>query len=238
MVTKICGLLPRRVATRKLSHAVIPAASGDCLQAATSSPHACVNCGPRNESGSSAVKQVAVFPFGHVKRRFDGSYKGRSDGGVTFIIPDSPSTRTSRTSAAVRATKAKRRCPSFVILACSRTHSAAVRVLPNPRPASSNQIFQSPSGVRCSGRPQKVQSQSKASESNPSRIFPRSTSSSSATICASDLPIRLLSGAEKLHFYCIRAKRKGRISPALLFSRARRGASRGQTLLDKFPNRP
>ena len=135
VVIIICGLAPRRVPTRKLSKAVIPAASGVCRHAATSSPQACVNCGPRRESGSSAVKQVAVFPLGQVNRRFDGSYSGRSLGGVTFIIPDSPSTITSRTSAAVRATSAKRRCPVFVYLAVSLTHSAAERVFPAPRPA-------------------------------------------------------------------------------------------------------
>ena len=56
---------------------------------------------PRKRSGSSAEKQYAVDPFGHVSRRLDGSYSGRFPGGLMARIPLSPSTMTSRASAAV-----------------------------------------------------------------------------------------------------------------------------------------
>ena len=46
---------------------------------------------------------MASDPFGQVSRRFEGSYFGTNHGGETARMPDSPSTTTSRTSAAVRA---------------------------------------------------------------------------------------------------------------------------------------
>lgn len=67
--------------------------------------------------------------------------------------PLSPSTMTSRVSAAVRATRARRRAPWFSTQ--SRTVSAPVLVLPKPRPASRSQVFQVPAGSFWSGRAQK-----------------------------------------------------------------------------------
>src|SRR5215467_6187940 len=65
-------------------------------------------------------------------------------------MPLCPSTKTSRASAAVAATSAIRRaCPEA---ACWHTHSAKVRVLPKPRPASSSQTCQSPGGGSWFGR--------------------------------------------------------------------------------------
>ena len=72
------------------------------------------------------------------------------------MMPLSPSTMTSRVSAAVGASNAilpQRPCSIWL-----RTHSAPVRVLPNPRPAKSIQMRQSPAGSSCSGRAQNVQS--------------------------------------------------------------------------------
>src|SRR5690348_10363514 len=59
-------------------------------------------------------------------------------------MPLCPSTRTSRASAAVAATRAIR--PACPDAACWHTHSAKARVLPKPRPASSSQTCQSPRG--------------------------------------------------------------------------------------------
>src|SRR5215469_15333802 len=65
-------------------------------------------------------------------------------------MPLCPSTKTSRASAAVAATRAIRlACPEP---ACWHTHSAKVRVLPKPRPASSSQTCQSPGGGSWFGR--------------------------------------------------------------------------------------
>ena len=66
----------------------------------------------------------------------------------TPITPDSPSAQVSRASEKVGATIAQR-----VIgwrIASHANHSAAVRVLPAPRPAMYSQMFQSFSGGNCS----------------------------------------------------------------------------------------
>src|SRR6516165_10681925 len=85
--------------------------------------------------------------------------------------PLSPSTMTSRASAAVAATSATRRWPWW--LTRSWTYSAPVRVLPKPRPASSSQVRHSPGGGSCSGRAQYCQS--RASRSHCSSVsFARS----------------------------------------------------------------
>jgi len=65
-------------------------------------------------------------------------------------MPDSPSTMTSRASAAVGATRAIRLHWPVSILC--RTHSAPVRVLPNPRPARISQTNHSQPGGRCLSR--------------------------------------------------------------------------------------
>ena len=62
-----------------------------------------------------------------------------------FRRPESPSIITSRTSAGVLATSAMR--PDVPDSTRERTHSAPVRVLPNPRPAMSSQTDQSPGGA-------------------------------------------------------------------------------------------
>ena len=68
---------------------------------------------------------------------------------------------TSRASAAVGATRAMRR--TLLDSAWARTHSAPVRVLPQPRPARTSQTSQSPSGGTWEGRAQVGQSHSRAS---------------------------------------------------------------------------
>lgn len=78
---------------------------------------------------------------------------GRNQGGEQAIRPAGPSISTSRTSAAVRATMAPGPIPSA---ACARAHSTIVRVLPNPRPASSSQVAQSPAGGSWLARAQKM----------------------------------------------------------------------------------
>lgn len=99
---------------------------------------------------------MAIAPFGHVKRLFDGSYFGRNQDGEIASMPDSPSTITSRTSAAVGATKAIRRLRPDSTSAL--THSTPVLVLPKPRPASNSQVRQSVAGGIWFGRAQKNQS--------------------------------------------------------------------------------
>ena len=71
--------------------------------------------------------------------------RGRSQDGEIAKMPLSPSTMTSRASAAVGATSATRRAVRAVTRA--RISSAPVRVLPNPRPASSSHTRQSPSAA-------------------------------------------------------------------------------------------
>ncbi len=70
-------------------------------------------------------------------------------------MPLSPSIITSRTSLAVGPTSAMRLEPRRSTF--WRTRSAPVRVLPNPRPASTSQVRQSPSGASCFGRAQNSQ---------------------------------------------------------------------------------
>jgi hypothetical protein len=103
-------------------------------------------CGPLNRSGSSAEKVVARAPLGQVSRRLVGSYRGMNHGGLIARMPLSPSTMVSRTSAAVAPTRASRRAAPDSTR--RRTHSAAARVLPAPRPMSISQVRQSPSGGR------------------------------------------------------------------------------------------
>src|SRR5262249_48288713 len=98
------------------------------------------------ERGGAGARGGGGAPLGQVSRRFEGSYTGRNHGGETARIPLSPSTTVSRTSAAVGATKAIRR--AWPDSARWRTHSAAQRLFPAPRPMSSNQVRQSPPGGR------------------------------------------------------------------------------------------
>ena len=127
VVTQSRGSSPRRSPNSRLSRAI------GYRNAASSSSQAQSDCGPRSRSGSSALKVVATAPLGQVSRRFEGSYRGRSQGGQTARSPLGPSTITSRTSAAVAPTRAIRR-DAPVSTRC-RIHSAAHRVLPNPRPS-------------------------------------------------------------------------------------------------------
>jgi len=114
------------------------------------------NCGPRNCSGLSAENIVACEPLSQLSRRFDGSYRGLFHGGQMRRIPLSPSISTSRASAAERATIAPR-LPG-IAFACALANSQIARLLPNPRPASSRKMRQSPSGGNCFSRAQKRQS--------------------------------------------------------------------------------
>jgi hypothetical protein len=160
VVTTTRGSVPSRSPNISMSQA-----SG-YRHEAISSHHAASCCGPRNLSGSSAEYVVATAPFGHVRRRFDGSYRGRSQSGEMAMMPLSPSTMTSRTSAAVGPTSAIR----FLPLAISwRTHSAPVRVLPKPRPASRSHVRQSPRGASWRGLAQKDQSNSSCTSSSSLR---------------------------------------------------------------------
>ncbi len=88
---------------------------------------------------------MQVEPFAQVRRRLAGSYFGLSHGGEVARIPLSPSTMMSRTSAAVLPISTPRPYRSLH----QRANSLSVRVLPKPRPASSNQMDQSaPVGMR------------------------------------------------------------------------------------------
>src|SRR4029077_390691 len=134
-----------------------------------SSSQTAASCwGPRSRSGSSALNVVAIAPFGQVRRRFDDSYTGRHHGGATARMPLSPSTRTSRASAAVAATRAiLLACPEAP---CPHTHSANVRVFPTPRPANSSQIcHQVPEGGSWFGRATAGQEFSSASTSSAAK---------------------------------------------------------------------
>ena len=101
------------------------------------------------------------------------------------MIPDTPPTITSRTSAAVGATRAMCEQVSFF----SRTHSDPQRVFPKPRPASSIQKVQSPPGAIWFSRPQNFQSYSSAlisSSDRSARIARRVASGCEASELASD----------------------------------------------------
>ena len=79
------------------------------------------------------------------------------------MMDESPtSTIVSLTSALLWPTRAIRRNPAR---ARPITHSAPVRVFPNPRPDRNNHTNQSPGGAICSGRAQNDQSYSSASAS-------------------------------------------------------------------------
>lgn len=69
-------------------------------------------------------------------------------------MPLSPSIIMSLASSAVAAI----RLTKGYFLACSLTHSAPVRVLPQPRPASISHVRHSHCGANCSGLPQSSQS--------------------------------------------------------------------------------
>src|ERR1700730_12530217 len=175
VVTTHLGLSPRRMPNISMSQA-----SG-YRRLPISSHHAASACGPRRRSGSSAEKVVAVAPLGQVSRRFEGSYWGQSHGGEIARMPDSPSTITSRASAAVGATNAKRRRPA---LTSDLIHSAPHRVLPKPRPASSIHTRHDPAGGSWLGRAQNP-SQSwgslrSRSGDNPERMRSRSAFGASA----------------------------------------------------------
>src|SRR5689334_14281239 len=96
-------------------------------------------------------------------------------------MPLSPSTKTSRASAAVAVTRAiLPACPDAVWW---HTHSANVRVFPKPRPASNNQIcHQSPGGGSWFGRAIAGQEFSRASASCAAKELAIDHSSLVATI--------------------------------------------------------
>ncbi len=144
VVTQSRGSTPSRRPNSRLSNAA------GYRNAANSSSHAQSCCGPLKRSGSSAENVVARAPLGQVSRRRVGSYRGRNHGGLIARMPLSPLTIVSRTSAAVAPTSAIR--PAAPLSARRRTHSAAARVLPDPRPISNSQVRQSPSGGRWFGR--------------------------------------------------------------------------------------
>src|SRR5215467_468671 len=137
VVATTCGSGPSRRPNIIMSH------DSGAFHAPTSSLQHQANCGPRNRSGSSAEKHVAMTPLGHVSRRLLDSYTGRNDGGEHASMPLSPSIMTSRTSAAVGPINAPR---PIAARARSLDHSAPARVLPAPRPAMNNQVSQSPIG--------------------------------------------------------------------------------------------
>ena len=139
VVTMDRGCRPRRRANARLSHDSL----GYCHDA-SSSHHAASNCGPRNWSGSWLENTRAKAPLGQVSFRLEGSYVGLSQGGDMLMMPDSPSIMTDCASSRARATRAMRVARLFSTWV--RTHSAPVRVFPNPRPARMSQVSQSPSG--------------------------------------------------------------------------------------------
>src|SRR6516162_3432534 len=96
-------------------------------------------------------------------------------------MPLSPSTKTSRASAAVAATSAI--LLTYPDAACSHTHSAKVRVFPKPQPASNSQIcHQSPGGGSWFGRATAAQQFSSASTSCAAKKLAIDRSSITATI--------------------------------------------------------
>ena len=101
VVTQACGASPRRKPNCSMSHALSAR-----RHFASSSHQAAENCGPRSASASSAENNSATAPFGHVRRRFDGSKSGLSLAGWTLSNPETPSTMTLRTSARVLPTSA------------------------------------------------------------------------------------------------------------------------------------
>lgn len=127
VVITVCGFGPNRIPNCNMSH--VPSSA----HAANSSHQAFSCCGPRRRSLSSAEYIMPVAPLGQMIRRFEGSYLGRNSSREHPMMPDSPVTMTSRTSAAVGPIKAIRLTPLFSTW--SRTHSAPQRVFPNPRPA-------------------------------------------------------------------------------------------------------
>ena len=142
----ILGCLPRRI-----QNCSICQVSMSLFQAAVSSHHANSNCGPRRRSGSSAEKNCTCAPFSHVSVRLVGDHSGNPIFLPAYVLspfqhtdrkPDSPLTITRSISELVEATAAIRLTPRLTL---SLTHSTPDLVLPNPRPALINQVFQSPS---------------------------------------------------------------------------------------------
>ena len=131
---------------------------------------------------------MPTAPLGHVNRRLDGSYLGRSQGGEMARMPDSPSTITSRASAGFRATNAMRLAPPNTRF---RVHSDPVLVLPAPRPPRLSHTSQSPGGSTWDGLAQNLsQSQSALSACSGvsvARMAVRSEAGSNASDSASDL---------------------------------------------------
>src|SRR2546430_1871357 len=99
VVMVVCGLSPSRKPNSTCSHT-----SSGYFQPATSSAQIFMCCGPRNDSGSSALNSNETAPFGQTRRRFDGRYSGLSLRGQISRIADLapvPCTITSLTSAVV-----------------------------------------------------------------------------------------------------------------------------------------
>ena len=93
---------------------------------------------------------MARAPLGQVSRHLEGSYRGRNQGGETARMPLCPSIMVPRTSRVVAPTRASRlAAPDSTWW---RTHSAAARVLPAPRPMRSSQARQPPAGGRWASR--------------------------------------------------------------------------------------
>ena len=98
-------------------------------------------CGPRNLDGASAENSLIRLPLASVISPMLRFQDSTSDGGITLSSPLCPSTQVSRASANVGATTAHRVPGAFC--ASHASHSAPVRVLPQPRPERMIHVAQS-----------------------------------------------------------------------------------------------
>ncbi len=85
VVTTARGCVPSRRHSSTVSH-IRPGRD----QAQSSSHQSRSNWSPRARSGWSADRQIATAPLGQVSRRFDGSNRGRFQGGAIERIPLRP----------------------------------------------------------------------------------------------------------------------------------------------------
>ena len=85
VVTTVRGCCPSRRQSRTVSHIRC-----GCCQAQSSSHQSRSNWSPRARSGWSADRQIAMAPLGQVSRRFDGSNRGRFQGGAMVRMPLGP----------------------------------------------------------------------------------------------------------------------------------------------------
>jgi hypothetical protein len=147
-----------------------------------SSAHAPSKLSPLMRSSSSLDNKYAIAPFGQVMRRCDGSWFGRLHGGDTRSSVSVWSRRRVSAVGPIRPMQPRRPASTS-----ARTHSAALRVFPLPRPPKSSHVRQAPGGGSWSGRAQIGQAYSRPSSSAGDRLasnLRRSVSGSAASVRA------------------------------------------------------